>query len=178
MNTGFIIGFSASIITAAVVYFIIMKVTGSKGLKGTTFDERQEQARGKAYKYGFYTMLIGILALMIIEELEISMPLSTGLLLFIIAMTGVVVYAVYSIMHDAYFGLNTKWRTYLIVLILVVACNVAGGAYNLIDFSKTGGEVLDLTHGANICVAIGFVPLLIAIATKKLSERSDDDEES
>ena len=178
MEFGFAIGFFASIITATVVYVVIKKAMGGKCLKGTEFDERQEQARGRAYKYGFFTLLFAILGLMILFEFKISLPVSNTLALFAAAMISIDVNAVYSIMNDAYFGLETKRRAYLALIVLVVAANIAGAVFSLGEVDFAAKEIIDLSHGANMCVAIGFIPILIALAAAQMSERRDDDEES
>lgn len=178
MNSGFAIGFFTSIIMAAIVYVVIHKAAGVKHFKGTEFDERQEQARGRAYKYSFFTLLFSLLALMIMFEFNVSMPVSNTLALFIAAMISIDVYAVYSIMNDAYFGLETKKKAYTLILVLVVAANIAGSIFNLREVNFAAGEILDLTHGANLLVAVGFVPILIALVASGISERSDDNEES
>ena len=97
---GFVLGFVFSLITAAIVYLIIRKVTEGKGLKGATFDERQEQSRGKGYKYGFLALIYGIIALILLSEAHVALPVSGSLALFIVAMFGIDVYACYSITKD------------------------------------------------------------------------------
>ena len=174
---GFVLGFVFSLITAAIVYLIIRKVTEGKGLKGATFDERQEQSRGKGYKYGFLALIYGIIALILLSEAHVALPVSNSLALFIVVMFGIDVYACYSIMNDAYFGITTKRTAYIIVLVLAEIANVIGAYFMLKDGGFEGG-VLDLSHGANLCVAIGFAPILATLAAKAMSDRRDADEES
>ena len=52
------LGFMAAMIIAGLV---VGKLAGKK-LGKAEFDERQQLARGKAYKAGFYTLLVGLLA--------------------------------------------------------------------------------------------------------------------
>lgn len=52
------LGFMAAMIISGLV---VGKLAGKK-LGKAEFDERQQLARGKAYKAGFYTLLVGLLA--------------------------------------------------------------------------------------------------------------------
>ena len=56
------LGFMAAM---AVAGLVVGKLAGKK-LGKAEFDERQQLARGKAYKAGFYTLLAGLLAVYLI----------------------------------------------------------------------------------------------------------------
>lgn len=83
------LGFMAAM---AVAGLVVGKLAGKK-LGKAEFDERQQLARGKAYKAGFYTLLVGLLAVYLIPIFTEWQPKDTALLLFAVICVGVTVFA-------------------------------------------------------------------------------------
>ena len=77
--------FMAAMIIAGLV---VGKLAGKK-LGKAEFDERQQLARGKAYKAGFYTLLVGLLAVYLVPILTEWQPRDTALLPFLAMCIGV-----------------------------------------------------------------------------------------
>lgn len=78
------LGFMAAM---AVAGLVVGKLAGKK-LGKAEFDERQQLARGKAYKAGFYTLLVGLLAVYLIPIFTEWQPKDTALLPFLVICVG------------------------------------------------------------------------------------------
>ena len=96
------LGFMAAM---AVAGLVVGKLAGKK-LGKAEFDERQQLARGKAYKAGFYTLLVGLLAVYLIPIFTEWQPKDTALLPFAVICVGVTVFACVAVANDAYLGIR------------------------------------------------------------------------
>ena len=127
MSTSYGAGLAFGIVTALIIFALVWKFS-KRSMKGT-FDERQELVRGRGYKYACFTML-GLLVLdLLIESLDAfeTLPVTRSLAIFIMILAGVMVYALYCIKNDSYFGVGTDTRTYRAVMWIVIVCNAISG---------------------------------------------------
>ena len=123
------------------------------------FDERQERARGKAFQYGFFTLLIAAYAYGVSDVLLGRWcDVLTGVTLCIAL--ALCVFAVTCILKDAYLSLREKPRTVMTMFALISAMNLGFG----VMYALSGGLVEDgvLTFRA-VNPVIGFVTLVILI---------------
>ena len=180
MGIDFSTGLFAGILSALLIYLLVAQFTKKEKLNNNDFDERQELIRGKAYKYGFFTMIIMTLFVMAAIEFNISLPVTASLAMFIALLISIDVYAVYSIINDAYFGIGTNKMRYCIFFVIIIALNLVGGASNLNNLAKSGEKiVLGFSDAANLCVALAFLPILVIMIVKILEEKKElNDEES
>jgi len=180
MGIDFSTGLFAGILSALLIYLLVMQFIKKEKLGNNDFDERQELVRGKAYKYGFFTMIIMLLLVTAAIEFNINLPVSTSLALFIALLVSIDVYAAYSIINDAYFGVGTNKMRYCIFFIIIMAVNLFAGISNLNSMAGTGRNmVLGFSDGSNLCVALAFLPLLVIMFVKIFEEKKEmNDEES
>ena len=150
-----------------------------KSLKGT-FDERQELVRGRGYKYACFTML-GLLVLdLLIESLDAfeTLPVTRSLAIFIMILAGVMVYALYCIKNDSYFGVGTDTRTYRAVMWIVIVCNAISGFSGLREGAIEDGK-LAFGPCASLLFCLAFVIIMISISVKQRNlakeEAAEDD---
>lgn len=175
MNNDYATGLAVGIIVAIVLFAIIWKFSKNK-MKGK-FDERQELVRGRGYKYACFTLL-GLLTLdLLLECFRVfeALPITRELYLFFMILVGVMVYALYCVKNDSYFGVGMDTRTYRAVMWIVIVCNAISAVSGLMN----GGAMVDgkLAFGpwaALICV-IAFIILMISL---KVRSRSADLEEA
>ena len=167
MGIDFSTGLFAGILSALLIYLLVAQFTKKEKLGNNDFDERQELVRGKAYKYGFFTMIIMTLFVMAAIEFNISLPVTASLAMFIALLISIDVYAVYSIINDAYFGVGTNKMRYCIFFIIIMAVNLFAGISNLNSMAETGKNmVLGFSDGSNLCIALAFLPLLVIMLVK------------
>ena len=162
MLTGVLVGALAGI--GIIVLLFKMKVMD------LTFDERQERARGQAYKYGFWTLL-GCLLLYGFSDMVLGRwcDVITGVMLCVAV--AMVVFASVCIVKDAYLSLKEKPRAIMTLLTVISALNLAIGAANW----KSGRVVKDgvLTYNAvnGICGVITLTILVVYVVNYLLAKR-------
>ena len=125
-----------------------------------TFDERQELARGKAYKYGFQAMGVSVILYGILDVTvgEWCDTLTGNLICFCIGLT---VFAVTCILNDAYMSLKENPRKVMTLCLLAGLMNLAIGWAN----AAHGTVVVDgkLSTGAVNLIVGGMSLLLLAV---------------
>ena len=103
---GMILGVLVSLTVGALIVAVLFK----KRVLDMTFDERQERARGQAFKLGFFTMMF-CTAVYGISDAALGrwMDVMTGCMLCVCI--GVTVFAVECIRKDAYLSLKERpWQ--------------------------------------------------------------------
>ena len=154
-HMGVAVGLTAGIIAGLVFVALLFR----KKILDMHFDERQERARGKAFQYGFFTLLASTYAYGISDVLFGRWcDVLTGVTLCVAA--GLCVFAVTCILKDAYLSLREKPRTVMTMFALLSAVNLGfGGMY-----AVSGGLVENgvLTFRA-VNPIIGFTTLVILI---------------
>ena len=173
MSKEYTMGLAFGILTALIIFAVIWKFS-KKNLKGQ-FDERQELVRGRGYKYACFTLL-GLVALdLLLESLGAfeSLPVSRELALFFMIIICVMVYALYCIRNDSYFGVGTDARTYRAVMWVVIVCNAISGFSGLREGAIVDGK-LSFGPFASIIFCIAFCAIMVALSIK--SRRSAEDE--
>lgn len=124
-----------------------------------TFDERQERARGVAFKYGFFT-LMGSIFLYGASELAVGRwcDALTGGCLCLAA--GILVFSVTCILKDAYLSLREHPRQVMTLFVLLSLGNLGLGA-----LQAAHGKLVEdgiLTFRA-VNLVVGFMTLVILI---------------
>ena len=174
MSTSYAAGLAFGIVTALIIFALVWKFS-KKSMKGT-FDERQELVRGRGYKYACFTFL-GLLTLdLLIESLDAfeTLPVSRTLAIFFIILVGIMVYALYCIKNDSYFGVGTDTRTYRAVMWIVIVCNAISGFSGLKD-----GAVIDGKFAFGPCASLLFcLAIVIIMITLRIKQRKMAEEEA
>lgn len=137
-----------------------------------TFDERQELARGRAYRYGFWT-LAAALAAYGLSELALGRwcdALAGGMLCLAPALT---VFAVACIRSDAYLSLRERPKQILTVLALATALNLVIGTVNLMEGRVVTGGVLRLEAVNLICAIMCLI--VLGVLVHALRTRREED---
>ena len=178
MSTSYGAGLAFGIVTALIIFALVWKFS-KRSMKGT-FDERQELVRGRGYKYACFTML-GLLVLdLLIESLDAfeTLPVTRSLAIFIMILAGVMVYALYCIKNDSYFGVGTDTRTYRAVMWIVIVCNAISGFSGLREGAIEDGK-LAFGPCASLLFCLAFVIIMITLRIKQRKmaeeEAAEDD---
>lgn len=163
------LGFMAAM---AVAGLVVGKLAGKK-LGKAEFDERQQLARGKAYKAGFYTLLTGLLAVYLIPIFTEWQPKDTALLPFAVICVGVTVFACVAVANDAYLGIRQNPRAMLLVIGIVVVGNLTAG------FSVMGAvgsaDGLTVENSMNFIIAAMGLIILAALAIRLRMAARDEE---
>lgn len=168
-SIGFVTGLVIAILAVAVVKRILYSRTG----KMPEYDEMQKIAQGMAYKYGFLTAMVAVVACSILEILDIHLFADGATPMFLVLFLSVGVFAGCSIWKEAYFGLHTNTGRYIRFLIVITVINLIAGIQSL-----RGGEMLSngkLNYRcANLCCAILLIVMLAIILMKKKMNEAEE----
>ena len=169
-SLGYNIGLLAGVLVGALVGVGIVALLFKLKVMDLTFDERQERARGQAYKYGFWTMMACLL-LYGFSDMVLGRwcDVITGVMLC--AAPALMVFASVCIVKNAYLSLKEKPRKIMTLLTVIAALNLGIGGMNL----KCGRVVKDgvLTYGAvnGICGVITLTILVVYVVNYLLAKR-------
>ena len=164
-----ILGFMAAM---AVAGLVVGKLAGKK-LGKAEFDERQQLARGKAYKAGFYTLLVGLLAVYLIPIFTEWQPKDTALLPFAVICVGVTVFACVAVANDAYLGIRQNPRAMLLVIGIVVVGNLTAG-FSVME-SVGFADGLAVENSMNFIIAAMGLIILAALAIRLRMAARDEE---
>lgn len=157
------------------ILFLLTSITDTSTRR--KYDERQLLAQRNAYRYAFFTM-IGFSVLMLCWYLTDLPAFATqpGVLLFLNAILGILVYAVYAIWHDAYFALNESRVKLIICFVTLGLINlIAAGHCILSGEFLTDGKLNSLS--INLFCGILSITVLTTILLKKQKEKREQKEE-
>ena len=176
MSTSYATGLAFGIVTALIIFAVVWKFS-KKSMKGT-FDERQELVRGRGYKYASFTMLALLVLDLLLESLDAfeTLPVTRMLAIFIMILAGVMVYALYCIKNDSYFGVGTDSRTYRAVMWIVIVCNAVSGFTGLKEGAMEDGK-LAFGPCASLLFCLAFVIIMISIGIKQRNAAAEEAEE-
>ena len=175
-NTAYAAGLACGILIAVVILLIFHKFNKNK-LKGT-FDERQELAKGRGYKYSTFTLLILIVIDLLAESFGVFeiLPFTRELVLFFILIVGVLVFAVYCIMNDAYLGVGTNMRSYKALMWIIIVLNGVSAIMGFRDGAMVDGKLVFGPFMSLLC-CLAFVIIGVAFYIKGRSAAAEENEE-
>lgn len=167
-SAGKAVGIVTGIIAGLIICVILFRYINKDKKIFTKYDERQQMARGRAYMYGFWAVMIATAAVICIEIAGITLAsrFTTG---FFVIFVGIMVQVSYSIFNDAYYGINTNKKRFAVICILAGLANLLGVVGNI----KGGSFIVDgvlQDSGTNLMCVI----MLFAIAVELfIKERID-----
>ncbi|MBP5184699.1 MAG: hypothetical protein J6113_06285 [Lachnospiraceae bacterium] len=138
------------------------------------YDERQVAAKGKAYKYGFYAFLVWFSLAIFAEEMDVVIPASKSVIMFLGLLVSAGVMVTVSVMNDAYFRMDEKRGTFIGVFSGIAVMNILLGASHI-----TRGDIfvdgkLTFVGSANFICGIFVVYLLIILLIKYLLDKKEE----
>lgn len=161
------------ILIAALVLVICLLLRPHRGPK--TFDERQERLRGRAFRRGFFAMVIFASVYLTLCARFNWTLMADGMSLFTAAILGIGVFAVDAVWNDAYFPLNEKPSWYIGICGLTLAANLAGGLPALLNGTLLRGGVVSYDAMPLLC-ALMFLALFVTMLLKLWKDRSEEEE--
>lgn len=137
------------------------------------YDERQEQARGVAYKYGFFALLISIWLFSQFAEVFPWIGVEAGG--FLCVDLGVTVFAVTAVWKDAYLRLYERPGRTVAGLALVGAWCLCLGAFKVWKEGALAGGTLNLWV-VIVVASIQILLVLLLFLYKQFRARREEDE--
>jgi hypothetical protein len=175
MNGYLLAGMVTGIVVALVIAWVGLRFTKKDKKEKFTYDERQKAARGEAYKYAFFTMIIynaayGLLDLAGIIWAETMTGLMIGVCIAIL------VHVSYSIWNECYFSMNEEPKRVLVFFGVISVINTVIAVMQGLD-----GELIEngmLTNNcANLVVAVMFGVIMIVLAAKWMTKNNELEED-
>ena len=165
-NFGLLVGVLVGALVGVGIIALLFKLK----VMDLTFDERQERARGQAYKYGFWT-LMGCLLLYGFSNMVLGRwcDVITGVMLCVAV--AMVVFASVCIVKDAYLSLKEKPRTVMTLLAVVSVLNLAIGAMNWKNGRVFRDGILTYSAANGICGAITLTILVVYVVNYLLAKQ-------
>ena len=127
-----------------------------KKKKGWRFDERQTEAQGLAYKFGFFTFLICAFVFIVLSKLGVTWcedAMRPAVAVFFSA----AVFAVTAIVKDAFDPLQESPRTTILLSYLVVVIDLIIGWQYLVNGNIIADGVLTVNSSYLLCAVLFFI---------------------
>ena len=162
-----------TIICLALIAFFcwaIFKRANNDHKAKTQYDERQNVIRGRGYMFGFWTVLVFLGILFIMETFGITLPVAPFSLGFIGAILGATVMSVYTVWNGAYWGLNNDRKRYAIIFLVTAALNAIPVAAAVRSGDLSGAPIMNV-----IClIMLGFLGVELLI--KHVMDKGGEEE--
>lgn len=172
----YIVGIFAGVIFG-VVMFLIYLVRTRRRFGKCEFDERQELARGKAFKYGFFTSLIYFGLLSLGGIMAAGDWMRSPLWVYVGVCLTVGVFAGNAIWNDAYFSMNETPKFYIYLFIALAALNLFGGIRGIVHGGSKAGDLLLGENSLNLCLGVTLFCLLVVLGVKWLWDKKTGEED-
>lgn len=158
------------------IIFIILALIIRKTNKRSDYDERQLAVRGKAYRAAYLVFLVLILfngLFYVFTGKSLADPCVTSVFSMCVS---IIVFAFKCMANDAYIGVSTNARKYVVLLIIIGVLNV----FNAVIYFKE--EIISFTNGeylfdisTSFMVGITFI-LVAAGIMWRINKENDGDE--
>ncbi len=178
MNESLILLLFYAVIVVALAFII------KRRHKNEQYDEMQLKNRADAYKIAFFTAIILLCGIIIYDTCAgTALPqyFLSGLLI-IVVMASFLVFAVYSIWHDAFFYLGQSWKTYFGVCIGVGIIHLSELVSAIVRISNGSEHDVNFWHLAiskvstSAMMALTFLTLAVVIGIKQIRESKVSEE--
>ena len=170
-SDSYMLGFACGLCFVVVFSLIVFFTQRKKGYN--KYDEMQERARGIAYKYAFWAVIITEVIFGILSIDENLIPLSGMTRQFFVILVGVLVHVIYSVWHDAYIGLNTNVKRYTIICGLLAIVNLLSAARGIMNGNMFVDGKLDFPF-VNLMVGVMFVVVSVEMFIKNRIESREE----
>lgn len=181
MDLSYVLGLAAGIVLVFIVFRFLSKkenytpVFGKCGVKlDERYDERQLQARGRAYKVAYFTLMICIFAEACADmffELKLFTSFAgLGLAIFV----SIGVFAVICIINDAYMGLYEKVRGNLLAFFTVALLNLLCVVLAVVKKDKLIEDGKFTYVIVNIGIVILYIVIMAALIIKLRLDKKEE----
>lgn len=159
------VGMSVGVMVGLVFCVVMFKFWNKDGKVKTKYDEMQERVRGRAYKYSFWTLAAYEALMCVVTGFVGDLHMEQFLIHFTGVLISAMVHAVYSVWNDAYIGLNTNSRRFMICMFVVGIINLLSGIMAIVSGTLVMDGVL-MAPFANLLCAFMFIIVGVEIAIK------------
>lgn len=173
----FAVGLAAGVLTGIIVFVIATLLRRKSGAcTSRQYDERQLVLRGKAFRAGFFTLLISLCVVAILDVMEVrwcEAPLDKFFCIFL----SITVFACTATLKDAYFGLGERKKTVILLFALVAFLQFFITFSNYQEGTLIVDGILTLKCVSPGCGIIFLVILLTVLIQHFRNARKMEDDE-
>lgn len=166
MNPYYALEVLVGVLVGLLLGVVFMKAINRDGKIKTEYDERQKEARGKGYMYGFWAIIIAN-ALLFTFSNSFDMTVLGSTVYFMPILVGVIVQVTYCIFKDAYVGLNNNMTRFVIIMSIVTVFNLFVGVKAYLDGELIKQGTVSSAFVNVLCGGI-FLILTIELGIKKI----------
>lgn len=164
-------GVGVGLLAAAILILLTKKRDEVK----SRFDERQEISRGKAFKYSFFSLMGCNILLAILSLMGVELFANVEVALFFSLFVAIGVFVCNCIWNDAYFALNERRQSLMIIFAAIGVVNLLIGIGNILNANllldgRLSTGFLNLSGG---CLS---VIVFVTMWLKHLKDRKDEQE--
>lgn len=170
-HAGVFVGLAAGLLAGLAFIKFLFK----KKVLDMHFDERQERARGKAFQYGFFTLLVTTYAYGL-SDMVLGRWCDVLAGVTICLAVSLCVFAVTCILKDAYLSLREKPRTVMTMFALLSTINLGFGGMYALSGDLVEDGVLTFRAVNPIIGAAILVILIVYIVNYLLRPRDEEAE--
>lgn len=172
---GLIVGVLVGLAVVALVVMICRK-KGSMRFGKCEYDERQMLARGKAFRAGFFTILIYEAVYAMVDVAGIKWCANvTGIMLGL--MLGITVFAIVAISKDAYMSMNERSTGWMIIWCVVIGLNLVCGLRQALEGELIRDGMLTEEWMNWMCAGMFIAILISQLAHNRKLKREELEEE-
>ena len=170
------LGLTIGVTVGLVLCVVIFKFWNKDGKVKTKYDEKQEKVRGKAYMYSFWTLAACELIVSVLDGFGVKLFSDLFVANLSCIIIAALVNASYSVGKDAYMGLNTHYKRFTIVMILVGIVNAMSAIAGFASGSMLVDGVLQPPF-TNLMCAIIFIAIGIELFVRNSIAAREEEED-
>ena len=141
------------------------------------YDEMQLKIRADAYQLGYFVTLLSTLAVIFLADFgALEHVADTVFAVFAAMILGLTVFAVYCIMHEAFFSVGDRSGAYIGLVVLIVVLNGFVSVSRIIDGSILENGIVTFQSGSSTLMTLMFLAVLAALFVKKAQRKSEGEE--
>ena len=166
-------------IIASVIVLVILLIARRKGAVATNqYDERQALIRATGYKAGFLVTLFFLLAFGFLSEFSegFARLASPGFCMIAAGLIGILVFVLYCIAKDAFYGLGQNRKGYMLLCAVIVLMTGLTTFENIRHGTLLEDGRATLAATGSLLTGMFFLVVLIALLRKELQQRNEVDE--
>lgn len=168
MSILYVLGIVVGLLLVAIGCIAIAFVSRKKNCP-TEYDERQQMARGKAFKLAFISLALYLLVVSILDATGVRFGDMTAISTLGICIS-VTLYACSCIINDAYLSVREKPKTLILIFSILIVVNGALSVMRILSDEVIVDGRLTL-YSCNLICAVMAVIILAALLLKLSSER-------
>lgn len=157
----------------ALCYIIVAKRRKRENIR-QEYDERQLWVQGRAYKAGFFSLMIFCFVYGLADVLIERHWCEPIVGLTVCVCLSVVIWASICIWHDAYFKASQSPRHYKILFACASLVNIFLGVFHMIEGDLLENGVLGI-HSLNFIAGIMLLAIFIVTVVKDISDRRESE---